>query len=415
MSTQSRAGSMMRRVEEDANLQQATLLLVVSNRYNQPRLCVLDVDFAANSFRIARTFELSLAQPGDHVREARVRRFGGLLNLSFAPLVNRAILRTAEPTRFLVVVGDSMGPAAFFFDLTTGTVEAIRHGEPLARGRFVGFQFFENQLVCVEQIVRLDAPRRLAVRVVLADLETGNTRLIPAERWFFAATDWRIESMCVKDDCLYVLAKKPHSEEAIRAFGVRLPDGFWKAVKCGQFAPFAFEHAVSAFQADFWTVHCRRTAIVGGHSAPEFHSFRIPMARLESLLWRSWFSLLNGPSIRAVVPNAFVSRLLSRTGLYTDRVAFEPPRTFIIREDVDLAEAARPAAAVGQNRFQTGGEAAEQADLEAAIQQSPLPSTGETSQTSAKKEAEQINADGDHAMDFSDPENEAMDDEMADA
>ncbi|KAI6228576.1 hypothetical protein M3Y99_01208200 [Aphelenchoides fujianensis] len=376
---------------------------------NRPLLRVLDVDFTAKNFRIARTFELPLARPVNPNRERVVAAwFGERRELPHPPLVNHAILRTPEPQRFLVVVGDARGPAAFVFDHAMGAVEAVRNGEALTRGLFVALQLLEQQLVCVGRaLARWNAPERLAVRVVLVDLETGGERLIPVEQWFFTEVNWRVESTCMRGGCLHVLVKEPGSEEAIRVFALRLPEGFWKELECGQFGAFSFDQTISAFQAGVWTVHCRRTPTFGDFAAWEFHSFRIPMTCPESLLWRSWFSLLGRPNIRVDVPGGFLFRLLSPTGLFTNRVAFLHQQTVVIREDLDSA--GQPSAAVIQAGFPRRGDAEEQAALEAAIERSLLMSTDEAAEGSAEKKAELSDEDVDHQLEAYDLDSEATD------
>ncbi|KAI6238483.1 hypothetical protein M3Y99_00687300 [Aphelenchoides fujianensis] len=201
---------------------------------------------------------------------------------------------------------------------------------------------------------------------------------------------WQIKSTCMKGNWLYVLAKNPESEEAIRAFGVQLPDGYWKSVVSESFGAFAFDQAVSALQAGVWTVHCGRMRSACRRSVHEFHSYRIPMTDPESMLWRSWFSLLTRPGIQVDVPQGDASqcRLLSRTGDFTNRIAFLHQQTIVVRDDFETEKTSGAVPLDEQTSsndrpLQTRAKTLEQAELEAAIEESLRACSGKMAASNA--------------------------------
>ncbi|KAI6239738.1 hypothetical protein M3Y99_00540000 [Aphelenchoides fujianensis] len=354
-------------VEEDASQQQVTLLLVVSDSGERPSIRVMALDF------MAKTFKLSLPIPLVQRRQM----------CAHPP----PILRTADAHRFVVVLPAWGGVLAFVFDLARSRVEAIHGGRELvwpglinlqaAGFHPVGFQLFGNQLVCVGQhpeSARATSADSHTVRVALFDLASGERTDVSTERSLFYEQRSQIKSVCMRDEFVYALAKNPNTSAPMRVFRLQLPHGKWEAVQAVHFGGFEFAAPTCCFHQGIWTVHCRRTTTVGFRSLQEFYSYRIPIARPETLAHRAWFSVLSRPNFDLDVPQTGACRLLSRTGLFLNKVAFVHQQTILIREDLDPFEVLRQqgckltsAVFSRSGGFATSGEESEDADFQTAI------------------------------------------------
>ncbi|KAI6222900.1 hypothetical protein M3Y99_01488100 [Aphelenchoides fujianensis] len=107
-------------------------------------------------------------------------------------------------------------------------------------------------------------------------------------------------------------------------------------VKCPQIGDFLWPGCPWVLAEGIFCMHPVHRTFVKRRLINEFHSYRIPIDRPESLGYLAWFEVLRFDHQEIDVLQRGACRPLSPSGFYLNKILFLSPHRIFIRPDVDL-------------------------------------------------------------------------------